>query len=273
MQTDEPKKEKEMTFLEHLEVLRWHLIRSISAIFIIGVLLIFFPQFMFDHILFAPKSPDFISNVLLCKLSRLLHVDVLCINQKPLQIININMAGQFNMHMLVSFVGGLILAFPYVVFEIWQFLKPALYEKERKYVSSAIFYISLLFFIGILFGYFVIIPFTIHFLGSYVISTQILNQINLTSYISSISAVALSCGVIFELPVLIYFLAKIGIITHRFMKRYHRHAIIVILIVAAIITPPDVFSQTLVTIPLLALYEVSILIAKRVTKKREQEVV
>ena len=173
------------------------------------------------------------------------------------------------MHIMVSFIAGLLLAFPYVIFELWQFLKPALYEHERKYTSCAIFYISLLFFTGVLFGYFMIVPLTIHFLGSYKVSSQVLNQINLGSYISTISSVVLSSGLIFELPVLIFFLAKIGIVTHNFLKRYRRHAIIVILIVAAIITPPDVFSQTLVTIPLIALYEVSIIIAKKVTRARE----
>jgi sec-independent protein translocase protein TatC len=269
MEPEEKSIEKEMTFLEHLEVLRWHLIRSLAVLFALSILAFIFHEFIFDHIIIAPKSPGFITNDLLCRLARTINVDAICINRKPFQLININMSGQFTMHIMVSFIAGLLLAFPYVIFELWQFLKPALYEQERKYTSGAIFYISLLFFTGVLFGYFLIVPLTIHFLGSYQVSSQVLNQINLGSYISTISSVVLSSGLIFELPVLIFFLAKIGIVTHNFLKRYRRHAIIVILIVAAIITPPDVFSQTLVTIPLIALYEVSIIIAKKVTRARE----
>ena len=259
-----------MTFLEHLEVLRWHLIRSISVLFVISVLAFIFHDFIFDHIIIAPKSPSFITNKLLCKLSRSINIDAICINQHPFQLININMSGQFATHIMVSFIAGLVIAFPYVIFELWQFFKPALYENERKYTSGAIIYISLLFFTGVLFGYFIIIPLTVHFLGTYQVSSQVLNQINLGSYISTVSSIALSSGLIFELPILIFFLAKIGIITHVFLKRYRRHAIIVILIVAAIITPPDVFSQTIVTIPLIALYELSIIIAKKVTISREE---
>jgi sec-independent protein translocase protein TatC len=261
----------EMSFLEHLEELRWHIIRSVLAIVFFAVFAFIFSRFIFDYILLAPKNPDFFTNQVLCKLGSLLHIKSLCINTKPFEVININMSGQFSADMMVSGIAGLILASPFVFWEFWRFVAPALHENERNHARGAVFAISSLFMLGILFGYYMIVPFSLNFLGSYSVSDQIKNQINLTSYFSTVASVTLASGIVFELPILAFFLSKIGIVTPKFLRKYRRHSIIVILIVAAIITPPDVFSQTLVSIPLVLLYEVSIWISAAVKKKKEQE--
>ncbi len=263
--------EREMTFLEHLEELRWHIIRSFLAIVIFAVLAFIYKKIIFDKIILAPNGPDFITNRLLCRLSEMINSPSLCINQKPIELISIKMSGQFTTHINISLIAGVILAFPYVFWEFWKFFKPALYDKERKHARGAVFSASFLFMLGVVFGYFVIVPLSLNFLGTYSVSDLVHNQINVRSYIGTISSIVLASGLSFELPVVAYFLARIGLITPKFMRQYRKHSIIVILIIAAIITPPDVFSQTLVAIPLLLLYEISILIVAGVVKKREQE--
>jgi sec-independent protein translocase protein TatC len=260
--------EGEMTFLQHLEELRWHLIRAFIAIVAGAIVAFIFKDIIFDHIILAPNNPEFITNRLLCQLSELVKVPALCINQNPIELISIKMSGQFTTHINISLVTGLIVAFPYVFWEFWSFFKPALYEKEARYARGAVFSASLLFILGILFGYFVITPLSINFLGSYRVSDLVHNQINISSYIGSVTSVALAAGITFELPIVAYFLTRIGIITPEFMRKFRKHSIVVILIVAAIITPPDIFSQILVSLPLLLLYEVSIFIAARVVKNR-----
>jgi len=260
-----------MTFLEHLEELRWHIIRSFLAIVIFAVLAFIYKKIIFDKIILAPNGPDFITNRLLCRLSEMINSPSLCINQKPIELISIKMSGQFTTHINISLIAGVILAFPYVFWEFWKFFKPALYDKERKHARGAVFSASFLFMLGVVFGYFVIVPLSLNFLGTYSVSDLVHNQINVRSYIGTISSIVLASGLSFELPVVAYFLARIGLITPKFMRQYRKHSIIVILIIAAIITPPDVFSQTLVAIPLLLLYEISILIVAGVVKKREQE--
>jgi sec-independent protein translocase protein TatC len=262
--------EHEMTFLEHLEELRWHLIRIFIAVVSGAVIAFMFKNVIFDHIILAPNNPAFITNRLLCQFSEIVNVPALCINQIPIELISIKMSGQFTTHINISIVAGLIIAFPYIFWEFWSFFKPALYEKERKYARGAVFSASLLFMLGISFGYFVIIPLSINFLGTYSVSDIVTNQININSYIGSVTSVALASGITFELPIVVFFLARIGVVTPEFMKKYRRHAIVVILVVAAIITPPDVFSQILVTLPLLVLYEVSIFIAGRVIRDRKK---
>lgn len=265
-------KRGEMTFLEHLEELRWHLIRSILAIVVLGILAFIFHKFIFDVILLAPKTQDFITNKAFHKFGMLMfNSNKLDINNIPFEIINIKMAGQFSTHIMVSLIAGLILAFPYIFWEFWRFVEPALYEHEKKNARGAVFFTSLLFMLGVLFGYYVIVPLSVHFLGSYNISEQVSNKIGLDSYISTVTSVVLASGVIFELPILIYFLSKAGIVTPEFLKRYRRHAVILILTVAAIITPPDVFSQILVSLPLFVLYEVGIAISKRIVKDEERK--
>jgi len=265
------KKSEEMSFLDHLEELRWRLIRSVLAIFIAAVVAFIFKDIIFDHIILAPKNPAFWTNRMFCALGEYLSTDSLCINQVPLEIVSMQMAGQFNMHMWVSLISGLIIAFPYVFYEFWSFIAPALKSKERKYANGAVFFSSFLFLTGVVFGYFMIVPLTVHFLGSYSVSAEVINKINLSSYISTLTSVTIAAGAIFELPIVVFFLTKIGLVTPDFMKKYRKHSIVVIFILAAIITPPDIFSQTLVAIPLLLLYEVSILISKRVVKNRLKE--
>ena len=258
----------EMSFLEHLEELRWHIIRSAVAIAFFATLAFVFSRYIFDYVLLAPRNPSFFTNRVLCRLSEMIHVESLCINKKSFDLINISMSGQFSADMMVSIIAGFIIASPFVFYELWSFIAPALHSNERKNARGAVFAISSLFLTGILFGYYMIVPFTVHFLGSYSVSDQIKNTINLTSYFSNIASVTLASGLVFELPILAYFLSKIGLLTPQFLRKYRRHAIVVILIVAAIITPPDVFSQTLVSIPLILLYEVSILISAYVLRKK-----
>jgi sec-independent protein translocase protein TatC len=260
----------EMTFLQHLEELRWHIIRALAAVVVGAIVAFIFKNIIFDHIILAPNNPDFITNRLLCRLADLVNVPVLCINQDPIELISIKMSGQFTTHINISLVAGLILAFPYVFWEFWSFFRPALYEKERKYARGAVTMASLLFVTGVLFGYFIITPLSINFLGSYRVSDIVTNQINVSSYIGSVTSVALSAGVTFELPIVVFFLARIGVLTPDFMRKYRRHAIVLVLIVAAVITPPDIFSLILVSIPLLLLYEASIFIANRVVRKKEK---
>jgi sec-independent protein translocase protein TatC len=269
---DGSKGEGEMSFLQHLEELRWHIIRSFLAISILTVVAFLFKNFVFDSIVLAPKNPNFFTNRVLCNLGhRLLHSDVICLNAKPFQLISINMSGQLTTHIAVSMVSGVILAAPYILYEFWRFFSPALYMNERKYARGAVLWSSLLFFIGVVFGYYMIVPLSLHFLGSYQISTQVINQINIRSYIGTMTSIVMATGLIFELPLITYVLTKIGIITPQFLIKYRRHSIVVIFIIAAIITPPDVFSQTLVAIPLLILFEIGIIVSKGVYRERQKK--
>jgi sec-independent protein translocase protein TatC len=262
---------EEMSFLEHLEELRWHIIRSFLAIVIFSVLAFIEKDIIFDKIIFSPKRPDFWTNRMFGLLADFLGMDSVRINTKEFQLISINMSGQFMTHFWTSVIAGLIIASPYVIYEIWKFIKPALYEKERKYSTGAVFYMSVLFILGILFGYYLIVPLSVHFLGSYSISNSVANQINILSYINTVTSITLASGIIFELPVVVYVLSKVGILTPDMMSKYRRHAYIVLLIISAIITPPDVFSQIMVCIPLVFLYEIGIVISRRVSKKADEE--
>ena len=266
--SEQPASRKEMSFLDHLEALRWHLIRSTVAIFVFAIVAFLNKSFIFDTVLLAPKNPDFITYRILCLLSNKLNMgDALCISELPFILMNINMAGQFINHITISIVAGFIIAFPYVFWEIWRFVNPALHSKERKHAKGVVFFSSVLFMTGVSFGYFVIAPLAVNFLGSYHVSEMVANQINLSSYITTITSITLACGVIFELPILAYFLTKVGLITPTFMRKYRRHALVVTLILAAIITPPDVISQILVALPLLILYEISIYVSAIVLKR------
>ena len=229
---------KEMSFLGHLEELRWHLVRSVSAITIIAIVLFFYKDFLFDDVLLAPKNPHFLTYRLLCYLSHRLNLgDSLCIQTMPFNLISIELSAQFTTHMWVAFIGGLIVASPYVLWETWLFIKPALYEKERRYARGIVFYTSGLFLTGVLFGYYVITPMSVNFLGSYQVSEEVKNTITLDSFISTVTTLSLLTGLVFELPIVIYFLTKIGIMSPKFMRTYRRHAIVVILIISAVITP------------------------------------
>lgn len=263
--------QSEMSFLEHLEELRWHIVRSAGAVFLFAIVAFVMKDFIFDTVILNPKTPEFWTNRMMAKLGDLVGSEALKINQKPLQIISIQMAGQFMTHIWVSIIAGIILASPVIFYEFWRFIKPALYDKEKKHASGAVFYTSILFMMGILFGYFLIVPLSIHFLGTYNVSSDVSNQINLKSYISSVTSISLAAGVVFLIPIFSFFLSKVGILTPRFMKTYRKHAYVVMLLLSAIITPPDIFSQVMVCFPLVFLYEIGIIISRRVVKKREKE--
>jgi sec-independent protein translocase protein TatC len=248
------------------------------AIVVMMIVAFIFKNILFDKIILAPKNSDFISNRLFCEFGRFLaakfhfsNPDVMCINTKQLNLISIKMSGQITTHITVALVAGLILAAPIVINEFWKFFKPALHTNEAKYAQSAVLATTLLFFMGVLFGYFLLAPLSIHFLSSYNISESVVNQINIRSYIGTLTSICLATGLVFELPIIAFFLTKIGIITPTFMRKYRKHAIVVIFIIAAIITPPDVFSQILVSIPLLLLYEVSILVSAGVMRKKDKK--
>jgi sec-independent protein translocase protein TatC len=263
--------DNEMSFLQHLEELRWHIVRSVAAIVIMATTAFIFKNILFNKIILAPRNPEFFTNRILCKLGDILNTTLLCINTKPFNLININMSGQFSTHVTVSVIAGIILAFPFIIWEFWKFFRPALLSKEKQYAGGSVLAASILFFVGVLFGYYLIVPFSLSFLGSYEVSSEIVNQINIMSYIKTVAQIALASGLIFELPIVAFFLTKIGLITPAFMKTYRKHAIVVIFIIGAIITPPDVISQTLVSVPLIFLYEFSILISRGVVRRREKE--
>lgn len=254
-----------MSFWDHLTELRKRLFRMIFVWVAMTIVAFIYSRFIFDKILLAPKEPSFITYKWLCKLGQLLHVETLCLPPMSLSIINLNLSGQFMTDMTVSMFAGLILGFPLIIHQLWQFIMPALYVKERRYARRAVFVMSFLFIIGVLFSYYFMVPWTLNFLGTYQVSSMVVNQISLSSYISTVTSTILGVGIVFELPVVIYVLAKLGVVTPKFLKANRKYALVIILIVAAIITPPDVFSQTIATIPLYALYEISILVAKRVS--------
>jgi sec-independent protein translocase protein TatC len=264
------KNNEEMSFLEHLEELRWHIVRSVLAVLLIAIVAFIFNEIVFDIVILAPKNPDFWTNRMFCSFAEKVNVPALCINSRPFEIINIQMAGQFMTHILVSIIAGVILAFPYIFWEFWMFFKPALYSSEKKHASGAVFFSSLLFILGVLFGYFLIVPLSVHFLGSYNVSAEVTNQISLRSYISTVSSITLAAGLIFQLPILAFFLTKVGLIDPPFLKKYRRHSVVVILALSAIITPPDIFSQVMVCFPLLFLYEIGILISRSVIRREEK---
>tara|TARA_B100000959_G_scaffold166121_1_gene173956 strand:+ start:1199 stop:2032 length:834 start_codon:yes stop_codon:yes gene_type:complete len=262
---------EEMSFLEHLEVFRWHLVRSVVVILSFAILAFIFKGVVFDGILLAPKNPDFPTYRILCFFSKKLGMgDALCMDELPFILMNINMSGQFSAHIMTSIIAGFVVAFPYVFWEIWRFIAPALYEKESSVARGVVFFSSTLFLFGVVFGYYVVSPLSVHFLGSYQVSSSVANQISLNSFISTVSTVCLANGIIFELPILVYFLTKVGLITPDFMRTYRKHALVLTLIFSAIITPPDVASQVLVALPLMILYEISIKISARVLRKQKK---
>lgn len=259
----------EMSFLDHLEELRWLLVRSSIAIAICGCVAFAFSSFIFDEIIFAPKKGDFITYRIFCDLANRYDLDrSFCIKELPFEIQSRSMDGQFSTDIWTSITAGFILAFPFILWEFWKFISPALYDKEKKYAVVFIITTSLLFFIGVLFGHYLITPLSLNFLGNYRISALVKNDIDLDSYLSLVKTTAISCGLVFELPVIMYFLAKIGLVSATFLRKYRRYAYVVILIIAAVVTPPDVVSQMIVTIPMAILFETSIFIAARIEKKK-----
>ncbi len=262
--------EKEMSFLDHLEELRWHLIRSTIAIVVIATLAFIFKDFIFDFIIFGPKKASFPTYRLLCQSAQAIGFDSFCFSELPFRVQSRTMAGQFSAHIWTSITAGFILAFPYIIYEFWKFVSPGLRSNERKNARGFIIAASLLFFTGVLFGYYVVTPLSINFLGTYQVSEEVFNDFDLSSYIGLVRACALSSGIIFELPIIIYFLTKVGLVTPKFLRKYRKFALVIVLIVSAVITPPDIASQVIVAIPVLILYEVSIFISGRVLKKQRK---
>ena len=270
--SNEPAAEKVMTFWDHLDELRSHIFRSLIAVVVLAIIAFLNREFIFDSVILAPSTSDFFTNRALCKVGEWLSLNALCIDDMKLEIINIKMSGQFLTHMYISIIAGFIFAFPYVLWEIWRFVQPAMLENEKKYSKGGLFISTLLFLMGILFSYYLIVPLTVNFLGTYQVSESVTNQISLSSYISTVVSVTFAVGIVFELPILVYFLTKIGILTPDFMKKNRKYMFVILLVLSAIITPPDMFSQVLVVLPLIGLYEISIGVSKRVYRKNFEEI-
>lgn len=267
----EKKEPGEMSFLDHLEELRWHLIRATFAIVIAATAAFFLKHFIFDVLLFGPTHADFITYDILCRLSSSVGIEGgFCFDEMPFTIQSRTMGGQFSAHVWTAITAGFIMAFPYVLYEMWRFISPALHPNERKNARGFIFVSSLLFFLGVLFGYYLITPLSINFLGKYQVSEVVLNEFDIGSYISLVRSSVIACGLIFELPIVIYFLTKIGLVTPQFLRKYRKFALVIVLIISAIITPPDILSQIIVAIPVLFLYELSIIISRIVMKNEER---
>ncbi len=259
----------EMGFTDHIEVLRWHIVRSLIAI-ILGALIVYFNiDFVFQKIILGPANGDFVSYRALCGLGKLLHIDALCLGDVKIKFQNNQLSGQFMMSFSVSFMLGFIMAFPYVFWEFWKFFKPALKPSELKYARGIVFWSSSLFFIGVAFAYFLIAPFTINFFAGYQLSPQFENIITIDNYYDTMSDLILGMGIVFELPILVYFLSRLGILTPKVMRDQRRIAIVIIMVLAAVITPPDWFSIFLVAIPLAILYETGIMVSARILREKK----
>ncbi len=261
--------EAEMSFFDHIEELRWHLVRSSIAIIVITIGVFAYYDEIFDGIIMGPSKPTFWTYRIMCEIGTWLGRPGMCIDKINVNLINTEMAGQFTLQINSSLLIGVTLGFPYLLWELWRFIKPALHEKERKAASGFVFYASFLFALGVMFGYFVISPMSIKFLSGYTVSAKIQNLFTIDSYISSVATLTLATGAVFELPILIYILANLGILTAKIMRSTRRYAIVIILIIAAVVTPtPDMLTMTVVSIPLFVLYEVGIVVAAVVEKRK-----
>ncbi len=267
-ETKETKNPNEMSFLDHLEELRWHLIRSTFAVVVIAVVAFLMRSFIFDTVIFGPSYMSFPTYEFFCDIATSIGLDSdFCKDELPFTIQSRTMAGQFSAHIWTSIWAGFILGFPYILWEIWRFISPGLYEKERKHSRGFILVASFLFFTGVLFGYYVVAPLSINFLGTYQVSERVINEFDLSSYISTVRAAVIACGIMFELPIIIYFLTKVGLVTPEILRKYRKIALVLVLILSAVITPPDVASQIIVAVPVLILYQVSIYISSLVLKR------
>lgn len=266
----EQKQFKEMSFLDHLEELRWLLIKGTLAIIIGAAVAYNFSDFIFDTVIFGPKKGDFVTYKFFCEIATKYNLDQsFCAIDLPFELQNRTMEGQFTMLIWTSITVGFILSFPYILYLLWGFVSPALYQKERTNVKLFLTVSSFLFFLGVAFGYFVLTPMSINFLSNLSLSKEVKNSIDINSYIGLVKTTSLATGLIFELPIVIYFLSRFGIVSPQMLRDYRRYSIVIILIIAAIVTPPDVISQILVSIPLVILYEISIFISQFVYKKQE----
>ncbi|MFB2120607.1 MULTISPECIES: twin-arginine translocase subunit TatC [Parapedobacter] len=261
--------EAEMSFFDHLEVLRWHLIRSAIAIVIFMIVAFSFYDFIFDDIIMGPKDANFWTYRMMCKIADWLNTPGFCVTEVPGTIINTQMAGQFILQINSSLIIAVMLGVPYLLYEVWLFVKPALTDIERKSASGFVFYASFLFVLGVLFGYYIVVPLAMNFLANYSISGEISNTITIDNYLSFVATLTLGCGIVFELPIIVFILSKLGIMTPQFMRKSRQYAVVVILIIAAIITPtPDIITMLTVSFPMFLLYELSIIVASRVHRRR-----
>ncbi|MEQ9466750.1 MAG: twin-arginine translocase subunit TatC [Ekhidna sp.] len=271
MPLDQISDEKEMSFLDHLEELRWHIIRALIAIIIFAIAAFAAKDLVIGTIILGPSRTDFWTYQKLCELAELIKTPALCIDTLPFELVSRKLSSQFMTHVSISFFVGLVLGFPYVFWEIWRFIKPGLRPQERKASRGATFSVSVLFMLGVLFGYYLIAPISVRFFSAYQVDPSLQNLFDLSSYISTVTMIVFGCGLLFQLPVVVYFLTKAGIVSSALMKAYRKHAIIVILILGAIVTPPDPFSQILIAMPLMLLYQMSIVIARRIEKREARQ--
>ncbi|WP_405226445.1 twin-arginine translocase subunit TatC [Dokdonia sp. Asnod1-B02] len=261
----------EMSFLDHLEELRWHLIRATLAVIIIATVAFIFKGTLFE-IVFGPQNPDFVSYDILCKISQFFGAEKGCIADGDMDFIiqSRKVAGQFSAAIWTSIMAGVVIGFPYILYEFWKFISPGLYENERKSSKGFIVVASFLFFLGAAFGYFVVAPLSINFLATFKISDAVQNEFDIDSFIGLVRASVLASGLIFELPIIMYFLTKIGLVTPEFLKKNRKYALVIVLILAAIITPPDISTQVIVAVPIIILYEVSIFISRGVIRREKR---
>lgn len=257
--------QKEMSFLDHLEELRWRLVKCVISVVVFAVVLWWFQEWIMDNVFISMKSPKFISFRLMCSWFGV------CIEEIPLKMQSTTMAGQFSYALMMSIMGGAVLSFPYIFYQIWAFVKPGLKQKEKSVVKGIVFYVSILFFTGILFGYFVVAPLCVQFFGTYQMSKSVENIFTISSYMSTILSTVFYSGLLFLLPVVAYLFAKLGIITPAFLRKYRKHAIVGVLILAAVITPPDLISQIIVAIPIVLLYELSIFVTVAVVRNQKKQ--
>lgn len=260
--------EKEMSFLDHLEELRWHILRSLIAIVVVTIAVFLAKDFVFETIIFGPRNANFPTYQAMMKLAQILHLPGLNITPPPFSIETRDLGEVFFVHLQVSFFMGIIVSFPYIFWEFWRFVKPGLHSTEVKAASGIVFVCSSLFISGVLFGYYVIAPFAISFLAGYTVAGTSVTP-TLDSYVNYMTMFTIPIGIVFELPIVIYFLSKIGLVTPTLLRGFRRHTIVIVLLVSGIITPsPDVISQLLVSVPLYILYEVSILVSQRVVRNK-----
>lgn len=266
----------EMSFIEHLEVLRWHLVRSAAVLVLVAIVIFVFVDWVFDTIIFAPAQKEFVTYKALCDFGKWLHIgDTLCMPPIDITLLGSTVSGPFMSAINISFMCAIIVAFPYLLWEIWRFVKPALTKKEIKYAQGSFWWVSLCFFLGAAFGYFLLAPFTFNFLANFQLGKMGVYRYmpTLDDYIDTLTSLILGCGIAFEMPIIVYVLSKLGIVTPKFLKNYRKYAYVIILVVAAVITPsPDWTSQMIVAVPLIMLYEISIMLSKRVVKEKEKEV-
>ncbi|MFD2553377.1 twin-arginine translocase subunit TatC [Sphingobacterium tabacisoli] len=262
--------EAEMSFFEHLEVLRWHIIRSVIAIIVFAILSFTFYDFVFNQIIMGPKNLDFWTYRMMCKVADVLSLDDFCVQRIPFNIISTELTGQFMLQINSCLLMAVALGFPYLLFEVWLFVKPALTAREQKSARGFVFYATLLFALGALFGYYIVVPLSINFLANISLSAEITNQITIDNYLSTVATLSLGCGIVFLLPILIFILSKLGIMTPQFMRASRRYAAVIILVIAAVITPSaDVITMLTVAAPMFLLYEISIMVSSKVKKEKE----